>query len=135
MKHEHVAGLVRHRIEQAQQALEDARFLFEGNRTTQSVINRLYYAMFYAVLALLQTVGKSPSKHRGVMSFCDTEFVMKDIFPKSMSKNLHDAFDLRQTSDYDPIESVPREVANEMVKKAEVFVKTIQDYLRRKAYF
>jgi len=135
MKHEHVAGLVRHRIEQAQQALEDARFLFEGNRTTQSVINRLYYAMFYAVLALLQTVGKSPSKHRGVMSFFDTEFVMKDIFPKSMSKNLHDAFDLRQTSDYDPIESVPREVANEMVKKAEVFVKTIQDYLRRKAYF
>jgi len=95
MKHEHVAGLVRHRIEQAQQALEDARFLFEGNRTTQSVINRLYYAMFYAVLALLQTVGKSPSKHRGVMSFFDTEFVMKDIFPKSMSKNLHDAFDLR----------------------------------------
>ena len=69
------------------------------------------------------------------MSFFDTEFVMKDIFPKSMSKNLHDAFDLRQTSDYDPIESVPREVANEMVKKAEVFVKTIQDYLRRKAYF
>ncbi len=135
MKREYVTELAKHRIDQAQEALKDARFLLEGNRTTQSVINRLYYAMFYAVLALLQTVGKSPSKHRGVMSFFDTEFVIKGTFPKTMSKDFHDAFDLRQTSDYEPIQPVPREMTNNMMKRAEIFVKSIEDYLKSRNHF
>ncbi len=46
MKPEHVAELVRHRMEQARAALSDARFLLDGRRTPQAVINRSYYAMF-----------------------------------------------------------------------------------------
>jgi uncharacterized protein (UPF0332 family) len=33
--------------------------------------------MFYAVLALLQKVGKVPRKHSGAISLFDTEFVRK----------------------------------------------------------
>jgi uncharacterized protein (UPF0332 family) len=72
MKPEHVAELVKFRLEQARATLEDARFLHEGGRTPQSIINRAYYAMFYAALALLQTIGKVPAKHSGVLSLFDT---------------------------------------------------------------
>ena len=51
MKDEEVSTLIKYRLEQAQTALEDAKFLLEGNRSPQSVLNRAYYAMFYAALA------------------------------------------------------------------------------------
>ena len=86
MKKEEIATLVKYRLEQAQIALADARFLLDGNRSLQSIVNRSYYAMFYAALALMQNIGKVPSKHVGVISLFDTEFVGKEIFPKSFPK-------------------------------------------------
>ena len=100
MKPDDVATLVKHRLEQAHTALEDAKYLLEGKRSTQSIVSRSYYAMFYATLALLQKLGKIPSKHTGVISLFDTEFVMKGRFPKELSKAFHKAFQLRQATDY-----------------------------------
>ena len=74
--------LIQYRLEQAKETLLDARVLYEHERRPASIVNRAYYAMFYATLALLVTVGKSSSKHIGVISFFDTEFVKKNIFPK-----------------------------------------------------
>lgn len=68
MKNDEVATLIKYRLEQAQTALNDAKFLLDGNRSPQSIVNRAYYAMFYAALALLQRIGKVPSKHTGMIS-------------------------------------------------------------------
>jgi len=111
MKPEHVAELVKHRVEQARAALSDARFLLDGRRTPQAVINRSYYAMFYAALALLQTIGKTPSKHTGVIGIYDTEFMRKGVFPKESSIAFHDAFDARLVSDYQPVRDATRDAA------------------------
>ena len=72
MSREEIQALVNYRLEQAQTALEDGKFLLEGGRSLQSIVNRTYYAMFYAALALLQKIGKVPSKHTGVISLFDT---------------------------------------------------------------
>jgi hypothetical protein len=101
-------------MEQARTALDDAQFLLDGERSPQSVINRSYYAMFYAVLALLQTIGKVPRKHTGVVGLFDTEFVMKGIFPKEMSRAFHRAFELRQISDYTLSKRSTQETAREL---------------------
>jgi len=74
--------------------------MIDGNRSPQSIVNRSYYAMFYAVLALLQKISKVPSKHSGVISLFDKEFVKKGVFAKDLSKDFHKAFELRQTVDY-----------------------------------
>ncbi len=58
MKEDEIISLIKYRLEQAQTALEDARFLLEGDRSPQSIVNRAYYAMFYAALALLQKIGR-----------------------------------------------------------------------------
>lgn len=129
MKNEKVISLVKYRLEQAQTALSDAKFLMEGNRSPQSIVNRAYYAMFYAVLALLQYTGKVPSKHSGVISLFDTEFVLKGIFPKDLSKAIHKAFELRQVSDYKTFAQISKEKAEEIINKAENFVEAITKYL------
>jgi len=66
VKSKEIEILIQHRLEQAQEALDDAKYLIDGNRSPQSIINRSYYAMFYASLALLQQISKTPSRHSGV---------------------------------------------------------------------
>jgi len=129
MKSDEIAELIRYRLVQASTALEDAKFLLTGNRSPQSIINRSYYAMFYAVPALLQKISKAPSKHTGVISLFDTEFVIKGIFPKELSKDFHKAFELRQRSDYRVTKPVTSERAEEIVQKAEHFLEAVKTYL------
>ena len=129
MKPKEIETLIKYRLEQAQAALDDAKYLIDGKRSPQSIINRSYYAMFYAALALLQNISKAPSKHSGVISLFDTEFVMKGVFPKDLSKDFHRAFELRQTVDYKVIRPITFDRAKEAWNKATDFVQEIQRYL------
>lgn len=93
------------------------------------MINRSYYGMFYAALALLQKLGSVPSKHTGVISAFDREFIRKDLLPKELSKSFHKAFDLRQTSDYKVIKPISMKKAESILEEAIVFVRSVRDYL------
>ena len=130
MKQEEIEVLINYRLEQAQTALDDGRYLLEGQRSPQGIINRSYYAMFYAAIALLQKIGRIPSKHAGVISLFDTEFVKKGIFSKQLSKDFHRAFELRQVSDYRTTKPLKRDQAEQVWKKAVDFAKTVKDYLQ-----
>ena len=129
MKSEEIEILIKYRLEQAKEALDDATYLIEGNRSPRSIVNRSYYAMFYAALALLQKISKVPSKHSGVISLFDKEFVMKDIFGKDLSKDFHKAFEIRQSVDYKIIKPITSDRAKEIWNKAADFVQEIKSYL------
>ena len=131
MKGDEITALIKYRLEQAQTSLDDAKFLFGGNRSSQGIVNRAYYAMFYAVLALLQKIGKVPSKHSGVISLFDTEFVLKGIFPKELSKDFHKAFELRQVSDYKTFKQISREKAEETIINAKRFLEAVNKYIAK----
>ena len=45
--------LAKYRLKQAEESLDEAVFLLSGRKSPRSIINRIYYGMFYAVLALL----------------------------------------------------------------------------------
>lgn len=61
-------ALITYRLRQAQEALDDARKLAEHAGSLRSIINRAYYSMFYAVLALLLTIDAGASKHSGAIA-------------------------------------------------------------------
>jgi len=131
VKSKEIEILIKHRLEQAMQALDDAKYLIDGNRSPQSIVNRSYYAMFYAALALLQKISKAPSKHSGVISLFDKEFVMTGIFKKDLSKDFHRAFELRQSIDYRIVKTIPTEQANQIWQKAAHSVQAVQHYFSR----
>ena len=85
-------------------------------------MNRLYYAMFYTVLALLQEKEMGTSKHSGAIALFDREYVKTGLFPKEMSKALHRAFELRQKGDYLEEAEVAAEDIAEIRPAAERFV-------------
>jgi uncharacterized protein (UPF0332 family) len=133
MKQEDLEELIAARLAQARVALEDAKFLLNAQRSPQSIINRSYYAMFYATLALLQKIGKAPSKHAGAISLFDTEFVIKGTFAKELSRDFHQAFELRQESDYKVMIAYSPDKAQEICERASRFLDAVEKYLQPEA--
>jgi uncharacterized protein (UPF0332 family) len=129
MNPEHVKVLVERRMQQATECLEDGRYLLSAGRGARTVVNRAYYAAFYAVLALLQTVGKAPRKHKGGLTLFDTEFIRTGLLPKELSDSLHQLFDARQEDDYRRIDPVLPEEATELIVVAERFVQAVRNCL------
>lgn len=121
--------LVNARLQQAQTALEAGQLLLEQGFHTDS-INRFYYAMFYAVLALLVTRQLGTSKHKGVISLFDREFVKTGIFSKNMSVWLHTTFEKRLEADYADLIVVSPESAQESHEHANQFLQQIRNYLQ-----
>ena len=127
---ENIQALVKYRLEQADEALEAARVLLEKGLERQA-INRAYYAMFYAVLALLATRKLETSKHSGAVSLFDKEFIKPGIFSKDLSRWLHDAFDLRQRSDYTVGFHVTGDEAGMILEHAVSFVGEVKTVLAK----
>jgi uncharacterized protein (UPF0332 family) len=130
MMTENIKALVAYRLEQADESVEAARTLMDKQLIRPSV-NRAYYAMFYAVLALLAQGKKETSKHSGAIALFDRDFVKQGIFKKDYSRWLHDAFDLRQRSDYAPDYHATPEDAKITLKNAETFVEEIKNALSK----
>ena len=105
-----------------------------AGRGAQTAVNRAYYASFYAVLALLQALGKTPRKHRGVLALFDTEYVRTGRLPKELSAALHQLFDARQEDDYRRLDPVLPEEATEFIAVTEQFVQAIRDHLLDTGY-
>ena len=124
-------ALIRHRLKQAD-SIEEAKVLLKEKMSLRAVMNRLYYSMFYAVLALLQEKQLGTSKHIGAISLFDREFIKTGIFDKSMSKTLHRVFELRQKGDYMEQSEVTQKDVDEILPEVINFVKTVKDYLQDK---
>ncbi|OGL42639.1 MAG: hypothetical protein A2W05_08755 [Candidatus Schekmanbacteria bacterium RBG_16_38_10] len=129
MKEENLI-LIRYRLEQADASIKEAQVLLEKGMSLRSVMNTLYYAMFYAVLALLQEKQLGTAKHTGAISLFDREYIKTSIFDKELSKTLHRAFELRQKGDYMEQVEVTQSDIDEMVLKATDFVNKVKGYLR-----
>ena len=134
MNRDDVKALVRHRFTQAKEALNDARFLFDSERGNRTIVNRAYYAAFYAGLALMQSAGLTPRRHRGVLSFFDRKFVKPGHFTKENSQQFHQLFDLRMEDDYLRMGFISKEEAGQALSLSEKFVESVGAYLVQNRY-
>ena len=86
---EDIHTLIKYRLEEAENSIKEAEVLLREGMSLRSVMNRLYYAMFYAVLALLQEKELGTSKHYGAISLFDREFIKilgRDCLNRSMRR-------------------------------------------------
>ncbi len=121
--------LIKYRLKEAEDSIKEAEVLLREGMSMRAVMNRLYYAMFYAVLALLQEKEMGTSKHAGAISLFDREFIKKGVFDDELSKTLHRAFELRQKGDYMEQAEVTKSDVDEMLPKTKDFVDKVKAYL------
>jgi uncharacterized protein (UPF0332 family) len=95
-----IESLFLYRLKQAEETLLDAKNMLQGNFTPRSITNRAYYSMFYAVLALFlkADINIKTSKHTGIISLFDKEFVKTKKIDKRYSQIFHKLFNIRQKS-------------------------------------
>lgn len=121
------------RMRQAEDTLREARIL-HTERTDRGAVNRAYYAMFYAVLAILATEKLGSSKHSGAISLFDREFVKPGILPKEMSRSLHMAFEHRQEADYGELTELDESTATQMITEANTFIQSVRTYMTTRGF-
>ena len=133
MSDDRLRDLLKHRVEQAYETLHEAEIL-QAQQAYRGTINRAYYAMFYAVLAVLATRGLGSSKHSGAISLFDREFVKPGDFPKELSKSIHLALERRQQHDYGDFAELDAATAAKTVDDARVFLQGVSGYLAGKGF-
>lgn len=106
--------------------------MMDSGFSPRSIINRAYYAMFYTLLALFirTNMNVKTSKHIGVISLFDKEFVKTGKIDKRYSTILHDTFDARQEGDYKELVIFSSEDAAEYVKLGEEFIEGVKKILK-----
>ena len=70
--------VIQYRMQRAEEELTSAKVLLAAQRNLAAV-NRLYYACFYAVSALLETRDLASSKHSGVKALLHQHFIKTGI--------------------------------------------------------
>lgn len=118
------------RMQQAEDSLDEARFLFEGHKSTRSVINRIYYAMFYAILALFIYEPFGSSKHTAVLSYFNLNFVKKGLMPIELGRAVNKAFDLRQRADYRELANITQEQVEPYFEQTRKFIDAVRALLK-----
>ena len=133
MMDERLRELIRLRMQQATDTLHEAQILI-AEHAGRGAVNRAYYAMFYAVLALLATKGLGSSKHSGALSLFDREVVKPGDLPKEVSRSLHMAFEQRQQADYGELTQPDEAAANRVIEEAETFIQGIRTYITTRGF-
>src|SRR3972149_11342967 len=122
--------LAKYRLKQAEESLDEAVFLLSGRKSPRSIINRAYYAMFYAVLALLIFEPYSSSKHSGVLSYFNRRFIKEGLLSERAGESINTAFELRQRGDYREYAELGYEQVKPYIQKAREFIAEVRNYLK-----
>lgn len=92
--------LIRYRLISAKEKLTSAKLLLDAGLYKDSV-GRSYYSIFSSMRAVLAIRQVDFSKHAGVISYFQKEYIKTNIFDKKYSKYIQQAFQIRNGCDYD----------------------------------
>ncbi|MBC7568489.1 MAG: HEPN domain-containing protein [Spirosoma sp.] len=116
--------LVTYRIERAFDTLSAAKTLADSGYWN-AVANRLYYACFYAVLALLAKNDMDTYTHKGVKIMLSQHFIKSGLIDVVWSKLYQKLFDNRNEADYEDFVDFNEEEIGVFIDDAEQFINVI----------
>lgn len=116
--------LVAYRIERACKTLGTAKLIAESG-DWNAVANRLYYACFYAVLALLARNDMDTYTHKGVKVMLSQHFIKSGLVDVVWGKLYQKLFDNRNEADYEDFIDFDEETIGIFIEDAGQFVTII----------
>lgn len=122
-------SLIEYRMERAHETLGEAKIMFDAGRIN-TYVNRLYYACFYAVSALLLTKGLTTSKHSHLRSLLHREFIKAGTVPADLGVHFDLLFNSRQKGDYSDFVTFKAEDVAGWLKSTEEFIAHIDRLIK-----
>ena len=121
-------ALISYRLERAYKSLEEALYLSEGGYYNAAV-NRLYYACYYAAVALLLKNDISAQTHSGVKTMLGLHFVSKGKLPISTSNTFATLFEKRHSGDYDDFIYCDQKMVDALYPEAKTFIEQVNELI------
>ncbi len=119
---------IKYRFHRAEECLEEAIIMI-ANQKWNATINRLYYACFYAVIALLLKKGIRTLTHDGARTQFGLQFVKTGLIDKQFGKLYSRLFDYRQKGDYGDLFDFDAEIVTPLVDAVKEFLNEIKKQL------
>lgn len=129
MAHEYKIELSKRRLEVAHERMNTAGILLDVG-DYKAVANRLYYAVFSAMRAVLALDGFDSKKHSGIIARFRQSYIKTGTFSTEMSKIIDDLEVIREDSDYDDFYIISKEDVMLQYQRAEFFVSEVERYLQ-----
>jgi len=123
------ANLIRYRLKQAKETISDVQLLIDNNRL-RSAVNRIYYGMFYSLLALALANQFETSKHSQLIGWFNKNFINEGLMDARYGKMVNKAFNKRTKGDYDTFVDFETEIVLEMFTEMQEFIARIESYIR-----
>lgn len=130
MEHDYKIELSKRRLEIAHERLTTAKAMLELGDYKASA-NRLYYAIFSAMRAVLALDGFDSKKHSGIIARFRQSYIKTGIFSTEMSKIIDDLEVIIEDSDYDDFYIISKEDIKIQSQKAEHFISEVEKYLEK----
>ena len=123
-------SIVEFRIEKSLRAYEQATGII-GLKYGETIANRLYYAAYNAVSALLIANGDMAQTHSGVIHLFGQRFIKTGTFSTEMGRLYHKLFTMRLTGDYDDTYGLTEEDVLPYVEPTKLFTEQIVEYAKQ----
>jgi uncharacterized protein (UPF0332 family) len=120
--------LIQYRLEEAKDTQTDVELLISHDRL-RAAINRIYYGMFYSLLALGLKYEFDTSKHSQLIGWFNKMFIHEGLIDSKYGKIITKAYNRRTKGDYDSYVEFDLETVKELYEEMKDFTDTIEQFL------
>ena len=131
MDSENREGLAIYRLEKAKETLRTAQILFEDVKDYTSANNRAYYAIFYAIRAVLALEEIDFKRHKDVIAYFNKKYIKTEIFSRKLGSKIAQAQRVREDSDYDDKYQISQEKTKQQINTAEEVIENVEFYINK----
>lgn len=132
MDNETTQGFAKYRLARAKETLNTAVIIFDEVKDYTSANNRAYYAIFYAIRAVLALEQIDFKKHKDVMAYFNKNYVNTEVFPKKIGRKIAQAQRVREDSDYDDEYRPSYEKTKQQLETAKELIALVEKYIDEK---
>lgn len=122
--------LIQYRLAEAKDTQSDVELLISHDRL-RAAINRIYYSMFYSLLALGLKYEFETSKHAQLIGWFNKTFIQAGLIETNYGKIINKAFNRRTKGDYDSYIEFDRETVIEMYEEMKDFNSAIERFINQ----
>jgi len=120
--------LAKHRIEQSENCIR-AAVLSEKDGLYKDAANRSYYSIFHAIRAVLALERFDSKKHSGIISAFRQRYIKTGKFDACFSDVISNAFDVRNSSDYEDFYILTKTDVDTQISNATDFLDAVKSYI------
>jgi uncharacterized protein len=119
---------IKYRFNRSRESFDEALIMIE-NKRWNTAINRLYYACFYAVIALLLKNKFDTRSHDGARIIFSDKFIKTGIIDKKYGKLFSKLFDYRQKGDYGDLFDFDDKIVLPLVDQVKDFLSEVNKFI------